>query len=1697
MTVAMPESEEMSRDEQARLAIQQAAMEAYTNQQTQIKYDEESKMIYMIGPASDIEKIEEVLERIVEQFEEIEEPTDGNVKVFQLKHLDVSVAATILEQMFNDQPQPAAAKAKHAAQAQAKTTADAKTAKDNEKGEDGEGAAGARRREEEEKARAEQEAQQMPGGQRIRVFPNPRDQTLVVRAAKEDFPLIAELLLKIDRPTEQPPVDIQIFQLKHLNALEVEDAIKAILKIDQGTRGRAMMRRPMMGRAMGAAGMMGMDAMIEQLEQEMLELEASGLLGGLDVGQPGQPGQPGEKGTMKINPAKDINITSDATTNSIIVAAPREGMKLVKKLIEKLEEQDIPTRIESFPLQYADATKAAAEVEKLFQSRGGESRGGLAGRLTGIKPSALGTISVASDARTNTIVVRALEPDMEKVRKIITELDKEPFGQQVQLYAVNHGNAKSMAATLQAIFVQDPGAVGARAVKITADDETNSIMVWAPEAQQKMIAERIAQLDASVGERITPKQIQLKVANPSNVATKLLDIFVGKGGRGRSGKNEIQIAGDDASKILFITAPPDLYTRIEELARMMDKSATQDIQVFPLKNANAVEVLARFREMMGQIYQQVKGGVNEVFAATADDRINALIVAGTPAVFEAVTKVLQELDVGPSEANTITTVMFPLVRGNAASVAASVNALYIGRPNIGGVPAPKATAEPTANVVYITGTRAQIDQIKATVIDPLEQYAPAVALKSFQIPIQHADVTTLAQTLNNYFSQRFAAMLAAGGSARAPAEMVVKIVADSATRLLLVECTESNKAAIDDLLKMLDSPAVSDLGQQVKVIPVKFADLGYTSQALSVAFTKTGKIPENEKISIIPEYGTQSLIVKARAEDIADIEKLLAQIDRSDAGNMTPPETIRLQNGRASTVSTTITQMIATTKRRDRTTGQYPVSVSPDDTSNTLLVTAINKKEMDEVKVLIGQLDTQPATDTERTVQSYPLQYADLGSVMQAINTRFADYARMPIQQQVNITPDYINNSLLVTASDANHKKVEVIVKELDQSNMASVAMPRTIKVQNAKASILAAALTETIRTSKKVDRRTNRYPISVTSDDASNTLIVTANEKDMAEAMQLIEQLDVAPPKEQDRLLKSYALKFADLGSVMQAINTRFADNVRLPVKDQVGLTPDHATNALMVTASLENQEEVKKIIEELDKSDVATMRIPETIKVENIKASDLANTLTQMIRTSKKVDKRTGQYPVTVSANDASNTLLLTATATDMAEMKALIAKLDVAVAEEDQRITRPYPVRYVDMSAVVSVINSRFDSNNKTRSLKDQVQAFPEAATNSIVVTAAAENHDKVKALIDQLDQESEGTIQQEIIRLTNARADDLAQVVTTTYRARKLRPGEQAPSITADANSNSLVVSASMHQTRAIKELIAELDKPVDPSRVEELRVIPLQYVEATEIKDILTEYLRKPGLAPGRGAAELVNDTRLQASPTMNALVVSGSTSEIERVQKLVQTMDREDVAGSSSVPQIIKVRNTSASQLAATLTRMFTEPATARGRGRAGAADLVPLILADDTTNTLVVRARTVDFNQIEMTVAKLDVPGEGTSGMEVIQVNKGTDVAALAREIERTINMGERLKAQQQPGYRAAQLAIGVDERSPALIVAGSPELFPMVKGLVARLQEMKPSGGTTARVIPVRNISPQDMKRVIQQLIDQQQGKTTSGRR
>ena len=139
------------------------------------------------------------------------------------------------------------------------------------------------------------------------------------------------------------------------------------------------------------------------------------------------------------------------------------------------------------------------------------------------------------------------------------------------------------------------------------------------------------------------------------------------------------------------------------------------------------------------------------------------------------------------------------------------------------------------------------------------------------------------------------------------------------------------------------------------------------------------------------------------------------------------------------------------------------------------------------------------------------------------------------------------------------------------------------------------------ISRTKRRDRRTGTYPVVITANDTANSLLVTANKQDMEEMKQLIADLDI-PPDEDERVIKPYVLKFADLSSTRNIIIAQFKGMESRPMRDQIGVEFDYTTGALLVTASEANHAKVAQIVEDLDDSTIIDIKAPETIKIQHV---------------------------------------------------------------------------------------------------------------------------------------------------------------------------------------------------------------------------------------------------------------------------------------------------------------------------------------------------------------------------------------------------------------------------------------------------------------------------------------------------------------
>jgi len=254
-----------------------------------------------------------------------------------------------------------------------------------------------------------------------------------------------------------------------------------------------------------------------------------------------QPGQPGGQPTFATNDGPlslkgEVHIAADDRTNSIVISASQDKIKLIRSLIVKLDvntTSEVKARV--FPLKFADASLVATQLNSLFeQPQGGGSNtrspffyygGGQQPASSADSYASLKRNLVVADVRTNSVVVTATEQNMKQFEELIAQLDApNALSDVARTFQLKYASATTVATTLNNLFRGQRGGnsffdiiMGTRSttgdpisqlrnITVVAESKTNTLLITGPPQAFAMIETIIAQLD-----RRTP-QVFIQVA---------------------------------------------------------------------------------------------------------------------------------------------------------------------------------------------------------------------------------------------------------------------------------------------------------------------------------------------------------------------------------------------------------------------------------------------------------------------------------------------------------------------------------------------------------------------------------------------------------------------------------------------------------------------------------------------------------------------------------------------------------------------------------------------------------------------------------------------------------------------------------------------------------------------------------------------------------------------------------------------------------------------------------------------------------------------------------------------------------------------------------------------------------------------------------------------------------------------------------
>ncbi|MBW2602547.1 MAG: type II secretion system protein GspD, partial [Deltaproteobacteria bacterium] len=185
--------------------------------------------------------------------------------------------------------------------------------------------------------------------------------------------------------------------------------------------------------------------------------------------------------------------------------------------------------------------------------------------------------------------------------------------------------------------------------------------------------------------------------------------------------------------------------------------------------------------------------------------------------------------------------------------------------------------------------------------------------------------------------------------------------------------------------------------------------------------------------------------------------------------------------------------------------------------------------------------------------------------------------------------------------------------------------------------------------------------------------------------------------------------------------------------------------------------------------------------------------------------------------------------------------------------------------------------------------------------LIVTDVLSNIQRLMRIIDTIDVLGVGA-EISVIPIEYATASILTKTLTTIFQTTgrttrtsrgKTTSSIAAPSIKiiADERTNSLIISASEHDTLRIKQLIKILDQET-PRGAGNIRVHYLQHANAEELAKVLTNLPSGKGKTATKGKAPVISkEVQIVADKATNSLVITANKQDYQAIMDVVGKLD--------------------------------------------------------------------------------------------------------------------------------------------------------------------------------------------------------------
>lgn len=1034
--------------------------------------------------------------------------------------------------------------------------------------------------------------------------------------------------------------------------------------------------------------------------------------------------------------------------DALLVWEEDQRWDIMRPELEKIAEV-LPTKeeksLETIPISSTEAATILSTVKSLIP-----------------------TVTANLDSTNRRLIVIGTPLEQEQVKELVAKLGREnEMNSSVLIgYSLKEAEAAVLAKMLQELRPD---------VRIGADVRANRILVTAPLAEQPRLRAMIEELDSEsdTTHQEVIRKYPLKLINANTVVSLLQPLVP-----------TMKLSPDPANKQILATGTELSQRKLSELLERIDgeDASTAEIRSYEIGNADANQV----RNVLLQLVPSA------VISATSG--IPKMLIWASAPDHELIEQAIQQfLDLSPEQTRRLEiyqhdqklptstlSIMQTVVPGVTVSMDSTGKQLIAWATGKQHEDLQKAFQQLTELQTKAGDRVLRTHPVRENVRAALRQYLPTLITGIEFVEVAGSNQNQLVclaseadQVKIEEAIQQFERELKDPGDRVPQIYKLDKATPASATAVLneslknltflspptptqlLILATADQHRRIEDILQQVED--VSKTPEvELKVYPVERARM-----AAHILLGALGpEVTTGAVIQVNPE--TNSLIIRA---DEKIHERLKKAIDELLAELPVPKITTEIYHVRRGSPSSAVSVLAPLLPQ---------ARLVPDERAGTFAANA-TEEDHERIRNVVDQMNSG---EQNEQLETRLYKFHKIGT--NAVVTAFQNLA-----PGAKITPDPSSNSVIVTATEADHASLHEAAEKLD-GQFGSLVRVYPFKADHIKASTVLSLLDTELKNS-----------VAIQVNESANSLIVRGDEQSQANFRQAVDTLVEQIPAFKEKVTQVYPLKNAQVDLVQRTI---------APLLPNGTAVADAANSSLVVTAMEYDQERIREIIEKLD-IEPTHQRVMKPYPIRHADAMNVYQTVQQGF-------SQNGEYSVTFQP--ATGTIFLLATPKNQEIFRKLIAELDQPAVVEQTRFAKSYALGNIAGPAAVSAIKALFQGRNVT------VENDPRG--NSVVVVADETQHQTVEATLQQLEGEEREFA---VFHFLNT---DL-YVAQSAIRELFSDAGgtKSGPSLSTDYDSQKIYVRGTAKQLEQIRKLMVTLgEMPSDEAKARQtgdIRVIP--------------------------------------------------------------------------------------------------------------------------------------------------------------------------------------------------------------------------------------------------------------------------------